>query len=331
MDINICFTTDNNYIRPLCSTMASILKNIKNETSLHIFILEHDVSDENKNKILSLKDIKDCEISFVKINISVFDNFPDFQNNYITKTAYFRFLVADLLKNVDKILYLDCDIIVLPGIEELFMQDITDFYIGAVEDVAFYFDILCPIRSFDTYINSGVLLINLKKWRQENISQKLFEAVEKYGAELYYLDQTAINLVCKGKIKLLELHYNVQVFILLQICVLLNHPLRKRLIQSIKKPKIIHYTGKKKPWNSYCPLRKYYLKYEKLTPFATDYDFKYKLKIFMQFIFLLLKDFYFILRFLLSPIIKISQKQSYFEITLFFHFKFKLFKQNSFS
>lgn len=326
MDINICFATDNNYIRPLCSAIVSILKNIKRETRLHIFILEQDVSDENKNKILSLKHIKDCDISFVNITDSVFDNFPAFQCNYVTKTAYFRFLIADLLKNVNNILYLDCDIIVLSGIEELFMQDITDFYIGAVEDIAFYFDILCPIKSFDTYVNSGVLLLNLKKWRQENISQKLFEAVEKYGDSLYYHDQTAINLACKDKIKLLEFHYNVQVFILLQICVLLNHPLRKRLIQSIKKPQIIHYTGKKKPWNSYCPLRKYYLKYEKLTPFATEYDFKYKLKIFIQFILILLKDFYFILRFLLSPIIKISRKRSFFEITLFSYLKFKLFK-----
>jgi lipopolysaccharide biosynthesis glycosyltransferase len=326
--INICFTTDNNYVRPLSCSIVSILKNTNIETYLHFFILEYDISDENKNKILSLKQIKDCEISFINIDSSVFDNLPDFKENipYITKTAYFRFLIADLLKDIDKILYLDCDVIVLSGIEELFIHDITDFYIGAVEDIPFYFDRLCSIKSFDTYVNSGVLLINLKKWRQDKIAQKMFDVVEKYGTKLYYLDQTAINLVCKGKIKLLDLRYNLQVFILLHIGILLNHPLRKRLIQSIKHPKIIHYTSIKKPWNSYCPLRNYYLQYEELTPFTVKYDLKFKLKIFIQFILLLLKDLYYILRFILSPIIKVSRKESYFEITIFSFFQFNLKK-----
>ena len=61
--VNICFTTDNNYVRPLSCAITSILKNSSPETDLHIFILEQDVSFENKSKILSLKDIKDCEIS----------------------------------------------------------------------------------------------------------------------------------------------------------------------------------------------------------------------------------------------------------------------------
>ena len=296
------------------------------ETDLHIFILEQDVSYENKSKILSLKSIRDCEISFITIEPSIFCNFPEFEGSYISKTAYFRFLVADLLKDIDKILYLDCDVIVLSGIEELFMQNIADFYIGAVEDIGFYFDWTCSFKSFDTYANSGVLLINSKKWRQDNISQKLFETVEKYGDKLVYHDQTTINLVCKGKIKFFDLSYNLQVFVFYKISILLNHPLRKQLLEVIKEPKIIHYTNKTKPWNEYCPLRKYYLEYEKLTPFAKDYDFKYKLKIFKQFIFFLLKNFYYILRFILSPVIKVSQKQYYFEIILFSLFKFKIFK-----
>ena len=324
--INICFTSDNNYVRPLSCTIASILKNTSSETDLHIFILEHDISFENKNKILSLKNIKDCEISFIKIDSSIFCNFPDFKGSYITKTAYFRFLVADLLKDIDKILYLDSDIIVLSQIEALFSEDITDFYIGAVEDIGFYFDRACLIKSFDTYVNSGVLLINLKKWRQDNISQKLFDVVEKYGYNLIYHDQTAINLVCEGKIKILDLSYNLQVFIFYQLSILLNHPLRKQLLQILKEPKIIHYTNNRKPWNTYCPLRKYYLEYEKITPFNVDYDFKYKLKTFIQFVLFLLKNFYYILRFILSPVIKISRKRYYIEITIFSHFKFKISK-----
>ena len=324
--VNICFTTDNNYVRPLSCAITSILKNSSPETDLRIFILEQDVSYENKSKILSLKNIKDCEISFIKIEPSLFCNFPDFKGSYITKTAYFRFLIADLLKDTDKVLYLDCDVIVLSEIKKLFMQDITEFYIGAVEDIGFYFDRMCSFKSFDTYVNSGVLLINLKKWRQDKISQKLFDVVEQYGDKLVYHDQTAINLVCKGKIKVFELSYNLQAFILYKISILLNHPLRKQLLRVIKDPKIVHYTNNRKPWNTYCPLRKYYLEYEKLTPFSVNYDFKYKLKICIQFAFFLIKNFYYILRFVLSPVIKVSQKQYYFEIKIFSLLKFKISK-----
>ena len=149
---------------------------------------------------------------------------------------------------------------------------------------------------------------------------------EKYREKLYYHDQTAINLVCKGKIKIFDFSYNLQTFTFNYISHLLYHPKRKEIRQARKDPKIIHYTGIDKPWIGYCPLREYYFRYEKLIPFNIKYPLKFKLKVFFQFLRLKVRHFYYILRFILSPIIKVSRKEHYFEITVLSLFKFNLFK-----
>ena len=76
MKINVCFVADNNYIKPLVCTIVSILENAASETDLRIFILGNDISEENKNKISSLKYIKNCEIIFIKPILQVSTIFP---------------------------------------------------------------------------------------------------------------------------------------------------------------------------------------------------------------------------------------------------------------
>ncbi len=330
MKINVCFVADNNYIKPLACTIVSILENAAPETDLRIFILGNDISKENENKILSLKYIKNCEIKFIKPDISVLDNLPDFQSqlSYISKSTYSKFIIADVLKDIDKILYLDCDTIVLSDLTDLFMKELGKRYMAAAEDIGYHFNkfYLNMFKSFDVYVNAGVLLIDLQKFRRDNIPAKLLDTVKKYDKKLIFYDQDAINFVCENKINLIDISYNLQI-----TCFernnLLHHPKNKQIKKAIKNSKIIHYVGNKKPWNGYVPSRKYYLKYEKRTPFKTDYDFKFKLKIFIQFLRYELFDFWYILRFVLSPFIKGYRHNKSIKIKIFNRFEFYLYKR----
>lgn len=289
MKINICFSADNNYVKPLSCSITSILKNADIDTDLNIFILENNFSEENKNKILSLKKLKICEIKFIKIEDNLINIVPNFRGdlNYISKVSFFRFFIADLLKDIDKIIYLDCDVIVLSDLKSLFMQDIQNYYVAGVEDLGFYRNRISKkfkhLKEFDFYINSGVLLINSYIWRQEQISLKLLNVVKEKSKEIVWLDQDAINIVCKNKIKPIDYSYNLQVNALKKDK-LQNHPKKKQIIENYKRIKILHYTTSKKPWNyfEYIPLRKYYLDYEKLTPFKTSYKLNLKIKFFIQ-------------------------------------------------
>lgn len=329
MRINICLSTDKNYIKPLACTIASILKNADIETDLHIFILESDLSDEDKNKILSLKKIKHCEISFIKINAEKFSNIPNFRESlsYISKTAFFRFLIPDLLKDTDKTIYLDSDVIVLRDLKDLFIQDVEQHYIAAVEDMPHYYNSskYNMLKAFDFYINSGVLLMNLKLWRKEHLSSKLFNIIEENLKDFIYFDQDALNVVCKNKIKSLDFSYNIPTDFL-KTGLLLNHPKKQEIIENLKRIKIIHYTTARKPWNyfGYIPLRKYYLYYEKMTPFKTNYTLKTRIKFFIQgFKYPLDK-----IRIIIDPIINIYREDNFFKLKLFKHFKFNLTKIN---
>ncbi|MBR3627655.1 MAG: glycosyltransferase family 8 protein [Elusimicrobia bacterium] len=248
MKINICFSTDNNYIKPLYSSITSILKNADIDTDLNIFILENDLSDKNKNILLNLKTIKECEIKFIKIETTLISDLPDFKENlnYISKTSFFRFFVADLLKDIDKIIYLDCDIIVLSDLKSLFIQDIQNNYIAAVEDIGYYCNLSKHkyLKNFDFYINAGVLLINLQIWRQKKLSLTLSNIGKQKIKDFIFLDQDILNVVCKNKIKLLDFSYNVQTDCLKK-GILSKHPKKKRIKEDIKKTKIIHYTSSK--------------------------------------------------------------------------------------
>ena len=89
MKINICFASDNNYVKPLTCAIVSILKNINNEDNICFYILDDDISLLEKEKILSLQGIKNCEIYFVKINKDIFSSLPEIKTwSYISKTTY---------------------------------------------------------------------------------------------------------------------------------------------------------------------------------------------------------------------------------------------------
>ena len=89
--INVCVACDNNYSKYAGVTIASILSNASKRDDIRVFILDGGIEEENKAKILSLKDIKDCEINFIKVNESLFEDYKKVKTHgYITLSAYYR-------------------------------------------------------------------------------------------------------------------------------------------------------------------------------------------------------------------------------------------------
>ena len=142
MNINICFATDNNYIKPLSTSLYSILSNTDKNDILNVFILEDNVSSESKKKLTDTFNTKNCNIKFINIDTALTNNFPKYKiTPHITKAGYLRLFIAEYLKDIDKIIYLDCDTIVLSNIRDLFITDIENYYIAATEDAGHIFNI----------------------------------------------------------------------------------------------------------------------------------------------------------------------------------------------
>lgn len=254
--INICIASDDNYSTYACVLIASILKNSNFENQLFFYILDGGISEENKEKIKSLKKIKDFEITFIDVDKNYFNNLKNLEtHNYITLPAYYRLKIGSLLRDIDKAIYFDCDIIVNCDLGELFNTKIDDYTIAGVKDIN-----KRMLKKNPSYINSGVLLINLQKFRQENCEEKLFNYIKENFQTIKNGDQEVINEVFKNKIKILNDEFNVQSS---------NFTNRSSYTNN---PKIIHFVSKKKPWHfaSFSYHKKYYFKYLQLTPWKLD-------------------------------------------------------------
>ncbi|MBR4508182.1 MAG: sulfatase-like hydrolase/transferase [Elusimicrobiaceae bacterium] len=135
--INICFATDNNYAKYMGLALMSILKSANKEDKLHFFILDNQIKQEEKDKIATLKKIKDFEITYISINDEIFKNCHANQKG-LSLTAFARFLVPWLIE-VDKLLYLDCDIFVRKSLAPLFSSLKTDLFKLKIKIISIYY------------------------------------------------------------------------------------------------------------------------------------------------------------------------------------------------
>ena len=266
-DINIFFTVNDSYTKYLSVSMASILYNLDKEQIINFFILDGGISDKNKRKLNKLKYIKDFNIEFIKIDNSRFENIVKSSQAHITNETNYRFVISSLKPELDKCLFLDADLIADEDITELYNINIDDFYMGAVTDQApltknswaKHLDLAKNYR----YVNTGVILVNLKKWREENIENKLFENVIKYANLLQFPDQDTLNITLQDKVKNISHIYNAM-------------PVQNYLVEEEKKeafdnPVIIHWAGFMKPWiYSDANYSEYFWKYARMTPFYEE-------------------------------------------------------------
>lgn len=207
-EINICFSSDKKYAKFLALTIVSLLTNKNADDNLCIYILDGGLSQKDKQKIEELKKISDFTLNFINFDIEKFSCCPVHKNEHISLAAYYRLLISEFLPNLDKAVYLDCDIDIKTSLKELFETDINDFYFAAVLDVDS--PKICKRLELDEYFNSGVLLLNLKKFRETNFCENIFKWIEQNKSILKLHDQDVLNLYCKGEIKKLDNKWNAQ-------------------------------------------------------------------------------------------------------------------------
>ncbi|WP_219226482.1 glycosyltransferase family 8 protein [Pedobacter antarcticus] len=170
-----------------------------------------------------------------------------------TVAASFRLILPDVLPGYDKVLYMDCDIIVRNNMAELYRSsDMGDRYLAAVHEATLDFqeknikDLGCEPGY---YFNSGVLLMNLTLMRKNNMTEKFLEAAQIEGLE--FPDQDVLNQLCKGNVLALAPHYNsIRTFYLPKYKADFLKRYNEADWDAVQKHGNVHYTGSK-PWNSF--------------------------------------------------------------------------------
>ena len=245
--ISISFCLDNIYILNSYVAMISILDNKNYATYISFYmIVSKDFENENFDIISSLYEQYDLfNITFIKIN-NLFNNVITFR--YITKSAYYKLILADLLPNLNKIIYLDSDIIVYKDLFNLYNHNFNNNLILAAPIFGAY-----KFRNLTKSYNTGILLLNLQKMRELNFSKKIKEIINSgFTDTKYHLhDQAILNEYFYEYIGDLESDYNsrINLFEYNSEYYITNKDYSNylNLVNSEKHPYIYHFTGGDKP------------------------------------------------------------------------------------
>jgi lipopolysaccharide biosynthesis glycosyltransferase len=263
-NINVSFVLDENYFKHMLVTIESIISNTEKENYINFFILDLGIDEKSiafiKNRYL---DYNNISFEFVKVNNRNLSKYNI--KTHVSTAAYAKIYLSDIIK-VEKLIYLDCDLIFNNNILELWNQFEQGVCIKAVWNPFYDYDneYLGVEENCKTF-NSGVMLLNLDLIRDKNSAQKLQTFLDKYHDKTKLHDQAAFNAVFKDSWCELDPKWNCQVTMLQNYSSKLKIS-KEEYYNLYKNANIIHFTSNSKPWqfrNSH-PYKYLYLKYYKV-------------------------------------------------------------------
>ena len=266
--INICFTCDNNYAKYMGVAIASILKNKDKLDIINVYVLDGGITNERKKEIEQLNKIANFNITYIRIDNNMVKNYPIKPEHHFTIAVWYKCLLPLLPNFIDKIIYLDCDLVVNTSLYALFSQNLDNTYFKSVMDILV--DENTSRLCLKKYCNAGVMLVNLKKWRKDNLIDKFAKYINEHQKEIFWADQDVINVVCQKGIEYIDDKWNCQVT---DYC----GGNSEHFKQIGANAYIMHFISDRKPWKGkYSHWSKYYYKYVKITPWKKDIFVYYK-------------------------------------------------------
>lgn len=286
-EMNIIMASDDEYARIMAASINSICKcNIRAEL-LKVYIIDAGISDINKKYIKNIKKIyNNLEICFID-----FERYKDIVEKLVKKTnpplpliTFARLFIANMIPD-DKVLYVDCDTICVGDLEEFWNINLNGKMIAGVQDtVNDEIKKQIGLKPDDPYINAGVILIDLKKWRDNDCVNKAIDYINRNNGYVMHNDQGVLNALFKDDIKIVNLKYNAMTPIfkisrnkIMKYFNLRNYYDENEIRQAIKFPIFVHFVRftTSRPWEENCshPMKKLFQdNYEEV--FKTDLKLK---------------------------------------------------------
>jgi lipopolysaccharide biosynthesis glycosyltransferase len=281
---------DNNYAMPLAVTMRSTIDNLQDNCNIFFYVIDGGITAVNQRKILKSLPSERCKVEFIQIPNSVVEKITAAHQStsahlsasrpdYISIASFYRLLLPELLPNqIEKVIYLDCDLAVEGNLSELWQADMGENYLLAVRDT------WTPCISSPTgrlnyqklgldpnapYFNAGVLVIDLKKWRDNHFSEKVLKYFTQNLEFIGLYDQGLLNVLLVGKWGKLDPKWNFNVTSFYDYSSnsylawtdsqsFYSEDIYNRLVSN---PSIVHFISDK-PWVSrHCPSSANFFKY----------------------------------------------------------------------
>lgn len=277
--IPIFFATNNDYCAYLAVTLQSIKEHISNDAIYDIYILYNKI-DTNKIKLVEKMADDNFKITFMDVSESLegkhYYGGPAASTKHISEETFYRMLIAQMMPQFDKVLYLDCDIVVLDDLKKLYEMDIQDKTLGAVYSVEFWNDEgsgTLPSNEEHEWFNAGILIIDLNRYRKMNIAKKCDDIM---STQIFTtVDQDVLRLACYKDVTYLPYEWNVMWHHLHNGGGGITVVNAKAYKNAVEKPRIIHYSSGIKPWKlPEAELADFFWKYARRTDFYEEILFK---------------------------------------------------------
>ena len=264
------------------TSIVSLLENNKNVDSIRIFYIDDGISVEKRNQTISIVKSYGREIIF--ITAPTIDELFDFKFNsrYQLGHSYMRMGLGTILpKDIDKVLCLDSDTLVMGSLKELWNLDMGENILAGVSDCI---NVKAYSKKFllaanDIYCNAGIFLINLKEWRRNEIEKKIRQVIRAQNGNVFFVEQTLMSSVCRGKILKLKPNYNcyTSMYCFSYKNVIrwrrpINYYTENEISDAKLNPIVVHFTRNfymsSRPWVEGCehPMKDVYRKYMLMTP-----------------------------------------------------------------
>ena len=264
MDIKVCFSSDNNYIQHLVVAIYSVIASRKDSDNLDIYILDGGISEENKKLLYDISKKERIGIHLITVDKMFFKEAPletmQGSHTHVTLATYYRLLLPSILPEVDKVIYLDCDLVCRSSLAGLYRVDMGQDWVRGVVDI----DERSHSRRLGVqrYVCAGVLLLNLRAWREHGVQQLCMDFLRDHSDLIVLHDQDVLNVVCQEHLAYLDKTWDAQACETRQ-------GKRSGFNKIARTAHIVHFIGSRKPWHPGCrhPYRREYFKYLKLTPF----------------------------------------------------------------
>ncbi|MCI8948469.1 MAG: glycosyltransferase [Lachnospiraceae bacterium] len=278
--MDVVYASNDKYARHMAVSMYSLMDYNQVEERIRIFVLAVDLSQENQDRLKETAEQFKREIIFIPMG-DLRKRFP-----YAIDTGGFdisamgRLFVGSVLPDdVKRVLYLDCDTLVVSSLKKLWENDLKGRLLGAVMEPTIYPQVKRSVglKEEEPYYNSGVLLIDLAAWRKREAEKKLIDFYGKMGGMVFACDQDTLNGAFKGQIKSLSPRYNFftnyRYFSYEELAKqsVSYRAVPKNTFNKAKKhPAILHFAGDERPWKAgnLGHYRRAYEQYLEMTPWA---------------------------------------------------------------
>jgi lipopolysaccharide biosynthesis glycosyltransferase len=240
----IVLACDGSYAMQLATTLVSIVGANRSGQPIEVYVLSDHFSLRMRQRVVDSLPEGSVVIRWVPVDLSSFQEFSRLP--HISRMTFARFMIPRVIpEGVQRVLYLDADLLVLGDLGPLWDVDLKGAVIGAVLDRILDPQLKARLPGLENfprvrdYFNSGVLLIDLDRWRKERISENALQYLTNHP-DSPYADQDALNVACDGLWTALDMRWNFYDHFRTAI---VDIPLAE-------SPKIVHFVGSQKPWKA---------------------------------------------------------------------------------